>query len=161
RADDEERSTCKSPCARRALPGSSKPCKVTQPTRSTSAAVNANSHQRDPTHVAPRDIDAFWIQRQVAQHYPDAHEASEKADSAFDILSAESDVRDCENSLMELFDYDKFELVQILTKNRDAVVWCTRLARADDEERSTCKSPCARRALPGSSKPCKVTQPTR
>ena len=102
---------------------------------STSAAVNANSHQRDPTHVAPRDIDAFWIQRQVAQHYPDAHEASEKADSAFDILSAESDVRDCENSLMELFDYDKFELVQILTKNRDAVVWCTRLARADDEEK--------------------------
>ncbi len=102
---------------------------------SSSAAANADSSQRDPNHVSPRDIDAFWIQRQISHHYPDAHEASEKADSAFDILSAESDVRDCENSLMELFDYDKFELVQILTKNRDAVVWCTRLARADEEEK--------------------------
>ncbi|SPO28683.1 probable ATP dependent RNA helicase [Ustilago trichophora] len=102
---------------------------------STSAAANGDSNQRDPNQVSPRDIDAFWIQRQISQHYPDAHEASEKADSAFDILSAESDVRDCENSLMELFDYDKFELVQILTKNRDPVVWCTRLARADDDEK--------------------------
>ncbi|SPO28171.1 probable ATP dependent RNA helicase [Ustilago trichophora] len=102
---------------------------------STSATANAHSNQRDPNHVSPRDIDAFWIQRRISQHYPDAHEASEKADSAFDILSAESDVRDCENSLMELFDYDKFELVQILTKNRDPVVWCTRLARADDDEK--------------------------
>ncbi|KAJ1033874.1 hypothetical protein NDA16_000082 [Ustilago loliicola] len=102
---------------------------------SASGAANGDAKQRDPNHVSPRHIDAFWIQRQVSQHYPDAHEANEKADSAFDILSAESDVRDCENSLMELFDYDKFELVQILTKNRDAVVWCTRLARADDDEK--------------------------
>ncbi|GAK66043.1 sec63-domain-containing protein [Moesziomyces antarcticus] len=95
----------------------------------------ADASQRDPNQLHPRDVDAFWIQRQIAQHYPDAHEASEKADAAFDILSAESDVRDCENSLMELFDYDKFELVQILTKHRDAIVWCTRLARADDDEK--------------------------
>lgn len=101
----------------------------------SSAAANGDAKHRDPLHVSPRDIDAFWVQRQISQHYTDAHEASEKADSAFDILSAESDVRDCENSLMELFDYDKFELVQILTKNRDAVVWCTRLARADDDEK--------------------------
>ncbi|SJX63979.1 probable ATP dependent RNA helicase [Sporisorium reilianum f. sp. reilianum] len=102
---------------------------------SSNTNANADAKQRDPNHVSPRDIDAFWIQRQISQHYPDAHEASEKADSAFDILSAESDVRDCENSLMELFDYNKFELVQILTKNRDAVVWCTRLARSDDDEK--------------------------
>ncbi|TKY89875.1 hypothetical protein EX895_001172 [Sporisorium graminicola] len=104
---------------------------------STTANTNADvdAKPRDPNHVSPRDIDAFWIQRQISQHYPDAHEASDKADKAFDILSAESDVRDCENSLMELFDYDKFELVQVLTKNRDAVVWCTRLARADDDEK--------------------------
>lgn len=102
---------------------------------SASAAANGDAKQPDPNHLSPRDIDAFWIQRQVSQHYPDAHQANEKADSAFDILSAQSDLRDCENSLMELFDYDKFELVQILTKNRDAVVWCTRLARADDDEK--------------------------
>ncbi|GAC95807.1 hypothetical protein PHSY_003384 [Pseudozyma hubeiensis SY62] len=102
---------------------------------SSASAANGASTQRDPNHVSPRDIDAFWIQRHISQHYPDAHEASEKADSAFDILSAESDVRDCENSLMELFDYDKFELVQLFTKNRDVIVWCTRLARADDDEK--------------------------
>lgn len=36
---------------------------------------------------------------------------------------------------MELFDYDKFELVRILTKNREALVWCTKLARSNEDER--------------------------
>ncbi|EPQ30981.1 uncharacterized protein PFL1_01170 [Pseudozyma flocculosa PF-1] len=93
------------------------------------------SSARDPTAVSPHEIDAYWLQRLVSQHYPDAHEASEKTTATFDILSSESDTRECENSLMELYDYDKFDLVQILTKNRELVVWCTKLGRADDDER--------------------------
>ncbi|KAN0065928.1 Pre-mRNA-splicing helicase BRR2 [Thecaphora frezii] len=104
--------------------------------------IGANSSEptqkrsnRDPTAVSPHDIDAYWLQRLVAQHYPDAHEASEKTAATFDILSSERDTRDCENSLMELYDYEKFDLVQILTKNRELVVWCTKLGKADDDER--------------------------
>ncbi|PWY99701.1 putative ATP dependent RNA helicase [Testicularia cyperi] len=95
----------------------------------------SSRNRHDLSTIAPHDIDAFWIQRQVAQHYTDAHEASEKASAVLDILSAESDVRDCENSLMELFEYEHFDLVQRLTKNREVVVWCTRLAKADADER--------------------------
>ena len=100
-----------------------------------SAPDGAKNASRDPDHVSAHEIDAFWLQRLIAQHYTDAHEATEKTTSAFDILSAESDMRDCENSLMELFDYDKFDLVRILTKNRELIVWCTKLGRADADER--------------------------
>lgn len=83
--------------------------------------------------LAPRDVDAFWLQRLLKTHYADEIEATGKADAAFEILAAETDLRECENSLMELFDYDKLDVVQTLTKNRDVIVWCTRLARAGDD----------------------------
>lgn len=85
--------------------------------------------------LSAHDIDPYWLQRVVSRYYTDAHEASEKANAAMDLLSAESNVRDCENSLMELFDYDKFEAVELLIKNRELIVWCTRLGRANDDER--------------------------
>ncbi|KAG0180469.1 DEIH-box ATPase [Apophysomyces sp. BC1034] len=87
--------------------------------------------------ISPHDLDAFWLQRQIATHYPDPHTAQEKTMKAFDILGAESsNMRDCENELMGLFDYDKFDLVRILTKNREIIYWCTRLARVDGAEKS-------------------------
>ncbi|KAI8374185.1 Sec63 Brl domain-containing protein [Radiomyces spectabilis] len=87
--------------------------------------------------LSPHDIDAFWLQRQIAVHYPDPHTAQEKTMKAFDILGAESvNMRDCENELMGLFDYDKFDLVRILTKNRELIYWCTRLARVTGEEKA-------------------------
>ncbi|KAK0556085.1 Pre-mRNA-splicing helicase BRR2 [Tilletia horrida] len=85
--------------------------------------------------LSAHDIDAFWLQRLFSSHYPDEHEAAEKTEAAMEILGSESSLRDVENALMELTDYDKFEIVQVLTKNRDLVVWCTRLGRADAEER--------------------------
>ncbi|KAE8223116.1 hypothetical protein CF319_g3803 [Tilletia indica] len=85
--------------------------------------------------LTAHEIDAFWLQRLLSQHYPDEHEAAEKTEAAMEILGSESSLRDVENALMELTDYDKFEAVQTLTKNRDLIVWCTRLGRADAEER--------------------------
>ncbi|CAD6889461.1 unnamed protein product [Tilletia laevis] len=85
--------------------------------------------------LSAHEIDAFWLQRLLSQHYPDEHEAAEKTEAAMEILGSESSLRDVENALMELTDYDKFEAVQTLTKNRDLIVWCTRLGRADAEER--------------------------
>jgi pre-mRNA-splicing helicase BRR2 len=86
---------------------------------------------KDAEKLSPHQVDAFWLQRTVATHYPDPHTAQEKSSRAFNILSSESiNTRDCENELMALFEFDKYELVKILTRNRDVISWCTKLARA-------------------------------
>lgn len=85
--------------------------------------------------LSVHDVDAYWLQRTLAASYPDAMEAQEKAEAALEILGADTDMRACENGLMELFDYDHFDVVQTLTKNRDVIVWCTRLARAGENDR--------------------------
>ncbi|KAJ3184262.1 DEIH-box ATPase [Geranomyces variabilis] len=81
--------------------------------------------------VRAHDVDAFWLQRTIATHYSDAHTAQAKTTSAFEILSSTANARDCENELMALFDYDNFALVKLLTHNRDVIVWCTKLAKAE------------------------------
>ena len=47
-------------------------------------------------------------------------------------LGSESNLRDCENQLIELlFDHQSFDVITKFLKNRDVVVWCTKLARSD------------------------------
>lgn len=46
----------------------------------------------------------------------------------------EPDERDCENKLVLLLDYDKFELIKLLLKHRWKISVCTRLAQAQSEE---------------------------
>ncbi|KJZ76611.1 hypothetical protein HIM_03947 [Hirsutella minnesotensis 3608] len=92
------------------------------------------------SHSIPaRDIDAFWLQRQIGKLYPDAHEQTDKTKSALRILSGDPDaadgdektLREIENELMELFDFEHHELVQKLVENREKVYWLTRLARTE------------------------------
>jgi pre-mRNA-splicing helicase BRR2 len=83
--------------------------------------------------VPAREIDGFWLQRLFASSYPDPIEAAQKTEAAMSLLEGDSNVRDVENALMELTEYDKFEVVEKLVKNREKVVWCTRLARADED----------------------------
>lgn len=40
------------------------------------------------------------------------------------------DVRDIENTLVQLLDFEYFELIKELMLNRVRIVWCTRLSRA-------------------------------
>ncbi|OBT71654.1 hypothetical protein VF21_10590 [Pseudogymnoascus sp. 05NY08] len=90
--------------------------------------------------IPAREIDAYWLQRQIGQNYSDAHMQQVKTQQALQILSGlseegdEQTLREIENDLMELFDYEHHELVQKLIWNRDKVVWLTRLAKADDDE---------------------------
>ncbi|KAG2231539.1 Sec63 Brl domain-containing protein [Thamnidium elegans] len=112
-----------------------------QEKKKKSGSKKTTSVAQDNDSVFPHDIDAFWLQRQIAAQYPDAHTAQEKTVQAFEILGSENiNIRDCENELMGLFDYDKFDLVRVLTKNRDLIYWCTRLARLDGEERTALES---------------------
>ncbi|WFD43545.1 RNA helicase [Malassezia psittaci] len=92
---------------------------------------------RQDSLVDPHEVDAYWLQRQVGAYYPDVVEATQKADETLAILGDDTDLRTCENALMDLYNYTHFDLVQLLTKNREVVVWCTRLARAgaDDDKR--------------------------
>ena len=57
---------------------------------------------------------------------------SEIAEKALQALEAPDD-RSRENELVRLLEYDKFDLVRTLMQNRDVILWCTKLARAQSE----------------------------
>ncbi|CAI6284200.1 unnamed protein product [Periconia digitata] len=94
--------------------------------------------------IPAHEIDAYWLQRQIGQLYEDAHTQQEKTQEALNILSGvdedgdEKPLREIENDLMELFDYEHHELVAKLVLNRDRVVWVTRWRRVaeDKDERA-------------------------
>ncbi|KAJ9115096.1 hypothetical protein QFC22_005424 [Naganishia vaughanmartiniae] len=85
--------------------------------------------------VAPHEVDGFWLQRLIATSYPDPIQSNDLTTKALEFLSSEMDLRDLENSLAELFGYENFDLVATLTKNRDVIVWCTKLARSSEDEK--------------------------
>jgi pre-mRNA-splicing helicase BRR2 len=80
-----------------------------------------------------QDIDAYWLQRAIAKAHGDIDpQASQKlAEEVLAMLRGEEDERDVENKLVLLLDYDKFDLIKTLLRNRLKIVWCTRLARAE------------------------------
>ena len=97
---------------------------------------------KDEGFIPARDVDAYWLQRQIGLIYSDAHITQVKTQEALHILSGapeeeggeEKPLREIENELAELFDYENHELVHKLVTNRDKIVWLTRLARAEDGE---------------------------
>lgn len=103
--------------------------------------ITRDEAQRDKAaiNVPAREIDAYWLQRQVGSFYTDAHIQHEKARDALQILEGKADdgterpLRDVENDLMELFDYDYPELVAKLVTNRHKIVWVTRWRRVAED----------------------------
>lgn len=85
--------------------------------------------------VQPHEVDGFWLQRLIGASYPDPIQSNDFTTKALEFLSSEMDLRDLENSLAELFGYENFDLVATLTKNRDVIVWCTKLARSSEDEK--------------------------
>lgn len=104
--------------------------------------VGGDNVEKGKESISARDIDAFWLQRQIGAFYPDAHEQTDKTKDALRFLSGEADeeggdeksLREIENDLMELFDFEHHELVQKLVENREKVFWLTKLARAETLE---------------------------
>jgi pre-mRNA-splicing helicase BRR2 len=88
-------------------------------------------------NVDVHEIDAHWLQRQISKHYSDANVSSKLADDILKTLQI-SDERTCENKLVFLLDFDKFEFIKVLMKNRAKIYYCTLLKQAQtDEERSS------------------------
>ena len=96
--------------------------------------------ENDPAGVSTYEIDAYWLQRQIGEIYKDAHIQSEKTQQAEAVMSGvdetgeEKPLREVENDLMELFDYEHHELVAKLVKNRDRITWVTRWRRAAEDD---------------------------
>lgn len=85
----------------------------------------------------PRDIDAFWLQRQLRQFYDDPMVAQTKANEVLDILKNASDNREVETRLVALLGYNSFHFIKTLTQQRNMILYCTLLASAQsDAERN-------------------------
>lgn len=79
------------------------------------------------------DIDAYWLQRQLSKYYSDANTSSKLAEETLNIL-ANTDERVCENKLVFLLEFDKFDLIKKLLKHRAKIYYCIRLKQAQNEQ---------------------------
>ena len=96
----------------------------------------------DKNAVPVRDIDAYWLQRQIGVIYEDAHVQQSKTQEGLEILGGQTEdgeekpLRETENDLMELFDYEHHELVEKLIMNRDKILWVTRWRKTAEDPAS-------------------------
>ncbi|RMX47508.1 hypothetical protein pdam_00002126 [Pocillopora damicornis] len=86
--------------------------------------------QRTGDVLHPRDIDAFWLQRELNKYYADAEASRSKAEEVLEILKSAKDDRELENKMMLLLGHDKFSFIRLLRKNKSMVLYCTLLATA-------------------------------
>ena len=90
--------------------------------------------------VPIHEIDAYWLQRQIGAVYNDAHIQQQKTQDALQILSGTSlegqeiQLRDIENDLMDLFDYEQPDMVGKFVTNRDRIVWATKWRRVAEDD---------------------------
>lgn len=105
----------------------------------TEQGKSRKARDTEKSTILVREIDAYWLQRQIGAIYTDAHVQQAKTQEALQILAGistdgeERPLREIENDLMELFDYEHHELVERLIVNRDKVVWVTRWRRAAED----------------------------
>ena len=91
--------------------------------------------EEDADYIDPLSIDAYWLQRNIKDRctLTDDNDAVKMATEVLAILG-HADERDVENRLVVLLDYDKFDFIKTLLKNRHSIVFCTRLGQAQNEE---------------------------
>jgi len=82
--------------------------------------------------LSVHDIDAHWLQRQLSKFYVDANVSAKLSESVLTALQL-SDERACENKLVVLLEYDKFDFVKLLLQNRAKVLYCTMLKQAQSD----------------------------
>ncbi|XP_071706151.1 DExH-box ATP-dependent RNA helicase DExH12-like [Rutidosis leptorrhynchoides] len=83
-----------------------------------------------------QDTDDYWLQRKITHGYDqqiDPQQSHKLAEEVLKILE-EGDDREVENNLLVHIQFEQFSLVKYLLRNWLKIVWCTRLARAEDQE---------------------------
>lgn len=91
-----------------------------------------DTDQTDPDIVSVHSIDAHWLQRELSKFYPDANTSSRLSEEVLSVLNG-TEERAVENKLVLLLDFDKFDFIKVLLKNRAKVFFCTRLRQAQSE----------------------------
>jgi pre-mRNA-splicing helicase BRR2 len=111
------------------------------------AAADGDAADRAAGLLTIRELDAFWLQRQVSRYVPDAAAAQRLSGDILRLLSeavsptAPADVRLLENNLVALLDFDKFDLVKLVVKNAARVLYMTRYRQAQtDAERAAVRA---------------------
>ncbi|XP_032222645.2 U5 small nuclear ribonucleoprotein 200 kDa helicase-like isoform X1 [Nematostella vectensis] len=94
----------------------------------------SESQKASSDTLHPRDIDAFWLQRELNKYYADAEASRSKSEEVQEILKSANDERELENKLMLLLGHDKFSFIRLLRKNRNMVLYCTLLATAQSSK---------------------------
>lgn len=89
--------------------------------------------QERHSDLSIHDIDAYWLQRQLSKYYSDANTSAKLAEETLAIL-ANPDERVCENKLVFLLEFDKFELIKKLLNHRAKIYYCVRLKQAQTEQ---------------------------
>ncbi|KAL3076890.1 hypothetical protein niasHT_039670 [Heterodera trifolii] len=92
----------------------------------------------------PRDIDAHWIKRHLSKFF-DPTESQKKVQEVMEILRTSVDDRACENALVLLLGFERFDFIKTLRQHRQMVYYCTRLKQAQPEERETIEREMANR----------------
>nr|WJH19483.1 U5-200K [Euglena gracilis] len=90
----------------------------------------------DETLLDAHVIDAYWIQREMGplNENEEAEEGQKNAERVLALLADEAmDDQSVEKQLVLLFQYRNFEFIKRVCRNRWKVVYCTRLARAEDD----------------------------
>lgn len=82
----------------------------------------------------PRDIDAYWLQRNLSKVYDDAIISQKKSEEVLELLKTATDDLQCENQLVLLLGFDQFDFIKILRQHRQMVLYCTLLASAQSEQ---------------------------
>ena len=91
--------------------------------------VNVTKHRE----LHPRDIDAYWLQRELSKFYDDAMVSQKKAEEVLDILKTAPDDLQCENQLVLLLGFDQFQFIKNVREHRQMILYCTLLASAQSE----------------------------
>ncbi|XP_054164003.1 U5 small nuclear ribonucleoprotein 200 kDa helicase-like [Oppia nitens] len=85
------------------------------------------------TIVHPREVDAFWLQRNLSKAYTDPVVAQSKAAEVLNILKVSRDDHEIENKLVDLLGFDQFDFIKVLRQNRSVILYSTLLASAQKQ----------------------------
>ncbi|CAK8692210.1 U5 small nuclear ribonucleoprotein 200 kDa helicase-like [Clavelina lepadiformis] len=97
----------------------------------TNEAGDVNIAKNKELH--PRDIDAYWLQRNLSKVYDDAIVSQKKAEEVLDILKTAGDDLQCENQLVLLLGFNQFDFIKSVREHRQMILHCTLLASAQSD----------------------------
>ena len=103
----------------------------------TSASARKKRSAGSARILSVHEIDAHYLQRRLAPSVEDAEECAKLADEVLGALSVATSpsttLRECENQLLVLLGFERFDFIKLLLANRVRIWGCVSLKRASDD----------------------------